>query len=167
MPNKLQKEVNQLCYGEGLSAAGFMLLWFGTAFFKPETRVFLLSPATFLSVINISLILLTGSYFWGIMKRHVDNRKVLALTAQQIQRFRYLQSVIILILISATVAIIMTLPHSQDMWLLIALTYIFMWLEYINYFHIRLSYLTPREFRQLVTNRKLTASHLRRALRNK
>ncbi|TDL98249.1 hypothetical protein ERX27_03680 [Macrococcus brunensis] len=167
MPNKLQKEVNQLYYGEGLSGVGFLLLWFGTALFKPETRVFLLSPATFFSVLNISLILLTGSYFWGIMKHHVDRRKKLVLTDHQTQRFRLLQIFIIVMIIISTIAILVTLPHSHDMWLLIALTYIFMWLEYINYFHIRLSYLTSREFKQLVIKRKLTASHLRRAIKNK
>lgn len=167
MLNKLQKEVNQLYYGEGLSGVGFILLWFGTAFFKPETRVFLLNPATALSVVNISLILLTGSYFWGIMKLHVDSRKRLVLTNHQIQSFRRMQIFIIFLIILSTLALFIALPHSHDMWLLFALTYIFMWLEYINYFHLRLSYLSPREIKQLVKNRKLSASHLRRAIRNK
>lgn len=167
MTSKLQKEVNQLYYGEGLSAAGFFVLWFGTAFFRPETRPFLLSPAASISLINICIILSTGSYFWGIMKWHVDERRLLKLTSTQIQRFSRIHYLIITMAILSTLTIIFSMPHSAEMWLLIALTYIFMWLEYINYFHIRLSYLTPREFRQLLINRKVTPSHLNRALKNK
>ncbi|GGB10981.1 hypothetical protein GCM10007190_18850 [Macrococcus hajekii] len=74
---------------------------------------------------------------------------------------------ILAVIFLSTFAIVWTLPHTDEMWLLIILTYGFMWLEYINYFHVRLSYLTPREFRQLLTNRKVTASHLNRAMKGK
>ncbi|WP_165981075.1 hypothetical protein [Macrococcus lamae] len=167
MKSSLQKEVNGLMYGEGASAAGFAVLWIITAIIDEEARVYLQQPLFIAPFLTICIILATGSYFWSIMSQHIKNRQRVILTDQQHRRFRWLHRLIIAAIVISTIFIAVQLPLSRSELFLIMLIYGFMWLEYINYFHIRLSYLSPREFKQLIIHRKPTRSHLSRALRSK
>lgn len=53
---------------------------------------------------------------------------------------------------------------SERYLLLSALLLCFAIVGYINYFHIRLSYLTPREFGTLLKHKRLRRSHLNRVM---
>ncbi|KAA1036590.1 hypothetical protein [Macrococcus equipercicus] len=165
MTTSLQREVKQLMYGEGASAAGFIILWGITAVINEEARSYLLNPLYIVPLLTICIILAAGSYFWSIMNSCIKEKRPVRLTAAQRSRFAWLHRLIIIAMITATILMVINLPVSQP--LLLILIYSFMWLEYINYFHMRLSYLSPREFKQLLIHRKPARSQLSRALRSK
>lgn len=167
MRSPLLKEVDRLYKEEGASAIGFLVLWFGIAIVNPGSADYLLHPAVLFSFLNICLILLTGSMFWKVMRHCLQNNQRVLLTERQHAVFRTLHLIVIAWIVLSSALILLYQPFSSSMWLLIGLTYGFMWLEYINYFHIRLSYLTPREFRQLLRHRTLAKSHLNRALHSR
>jgi len=166
MRSSLLKEIEQLKIGEGASAIGFAMLWIMIAVIDEEARVYLIDPMFFVPFSAICITLATGSYFWSIMLEHVKHQRKLILTDKQKNYFKMLHLLIVSLMIGATILIIINLPVASSSVGLLVLIYGFMWLEYINYFHIRLSYLTPREFKQLLIHKPARA-HLSRVLRSK
>lgn len=157
----VQQEVSQLFSGELLSGIGFFFIWLGVIILDLPMKPIAMQSYVFITVINLSLILITGSYFWYIMKQAISKRKQVSLTTAQYKQLMFLRRMIELLLIIATIAVILNVGQMNGAtWFL----YIFMVVEYINYFQVRLSYLSFRELKQFLIHKRPHIPHLKRAL---
>ena len=86
------------------------------------------------------------------------------MTSKQQRLFILFKRVSIVLIIICSMLFIYALITGEQYLMLSAFLLCFATIEYINYFHIRLSYLTPREFGALLKHRRLRRSHLNRVM---
>ncbi|WP_414053230.1 hypothetical protein ACMGE6_06755 [Macrococcus equi] len=163
MQNSLIKELRSLYTGEGFSSAAFFLIWLYCCF-NHEYQHIARQLHIALPVIVLCLMLGIGTYFWKLMLSRVISGQKMTLTPSQKKLFLTLENISIILLVICSILFIHALFSKQSY---IGLSFFitgFAIVEYINYYHTRLSYLTPREFRALLKHRRLRKSHLNRVL---
>lgn len=162
MQNSLIKELKSLYTGEGFSSVMFFLIWMYCCF-NHEYQEMARSLHIAFPLITLCFILAIGAYFWKLMYDVVKKRGKMHMTIKSHLFILFKRVSIILIMICSMIFFygVMT---SERYLLLSALLLCFAIVGYINYFHIRLSYLTPREFGTLLKHKRLRRSHLNRVM---
>lgn len=162
MQNSLIKELKSLYTGEGFSSVMFFLIWMYCCF-NHEYQEMARSLHIAFPLITLCFILAIGAYFWKLMYDVVKKRGKMHMTIKPHLFILFKRVSIILIMICSMIFFygVMT---SERYLLLSALLICFAIVEYINYFHIRLSYLTPQEFGTLLKHKRLRRSHLNRVM---
>lgn len=162
MQNSLIKELKSLYTGEGFSSVMFFLIWMYCCF-NHEYQEIARSLHIAFPLITLCFILAIGAYFWKLMYDVVKKRGKMHMTIKPHLFILFKRVSIILIMICSMIFFygVMT---SERYLLLSALLLCFAIVGYINYFHIRLSYLTPREFGTLLKHKRLRRSHLNRVM---
>ncbi|QYA44439.1 hypothetical protein KYI13_10425 [Macrococcoides bohemicum] len=162
MQNSLIKELKSLYTGEGFSSVMFFLIWMYRCF-NHEYQEIARSLHIAFPLITLCFILAIGAYFWKLMYDVVKKRGKMHMTIKPHLFILFKRVSIILIMICSMIFFygVMT---SERYLLLSALLLCFAIVGYINYFHIRLSYLTPREFGTLLKHKRLRRSHLNRVM---
>ncbi|QYA42016.1 hypothetical protein KYI11_10505 [Macrococcoides bohemicum] len=162
MQNSLIKELKSLYTGEGFSSVMFFLIWMYCCF-NHEYQEMARSLHIAFPLITLCFILAIGAYFWKLMYDVVKKRGKMHMTIKPHLFILFKRVSIILIMICSMIFFygVMT---SERYLLLSALLLCFAIVGYINYFHIRLSYLTPREFGTLLKHKRLRRSHLNRVM---
>lgn len=162
MQNSLIKELKSLYTGEGFSSVMFFLIWMYCCF-NHEYQEMARSLHIAFPLITLCFILAIGAYFWKLMYDVVKKRGKMHMTIKPHLFILFKRVSIILIMICSMIFFygVMT---SERYLLLSALLLCFAIVGYINYFHIRLSYLTSREFGTLLKHKRLRRSHLNRVM---
>lgn len=162
MQNSLIKELKSLYTGEGFSSVMFFLIWMYCCF-NHEYQEMARSLHIAFPLITLCFILAIGAYFWKLMYDVVKKRGKMHMTIKPHLFILFKRVSIILIMICSMIFFygVMT---SERYLLLSALLLCFAIVGYINYFHIRLSYLTPQEFGTLLKHKRLRRSHLNRVM---
>lgn len=140
----------------------FFLIWMYCCF-NHEYQEMAHSLHIAFPLITLCFILAIGAYFWKLMYDVVKKRGKMHMTIKPHLFILFKRVSIILIMICSMIFFygVMT---SERYLLLSALLLCFAIVGYINYFHIRLSYLTPREFGTLLKHKRLRRSHLNRVM---
>ncbi|MGK0554004.1 hypothetical protein [Macrococcus capreoli] len=163
MQNSLIKELKSLYSGEGLSSIAFFIIWLFACFNDDYQQIARLLNIA-LPTITLCFILMIGAYFWKLMLGCVIKGEKMVLTSQQKRIFVVLKRVALLLLIICSVLFIYAIMKQQDYIGVSLFLFGFAIVEYINYFHIRLSYLTPKAFNALLKHKRLRQSHLNRVM---
>jgi len=135
----IRDELKSLFWGELFSSIMFpttYLLWVKASKFN---------FATFFIVIELSVILLQGTFYWKHMLKQIDGKKVMEKwkVGRLYNQFKIFNSFILFFL--AILIIYYSSVTSFYEMLLQLFLYLFLILEYINYFHIRLSFYTKNK----------------------
>lgn len=163
MQNSLIKELKSLYTGEGFSSVMFLLIWMYCCF-NHEYQEMARSLHIAVPLITLCFILAIGAYFWKLMHDVVKKRGKMHMTIKQQHLFILFKRVSIVLIMICSMLFIYALMTSERYLMLSTFLLCFAIVEYINYFHIRLSYLTPREFAALLKHRRLRRSHLNRIM---
>lgn len=163
MQNSLIKELKSLYTGEGFSSVMFFLIWLYCCF-NHEYQAIAVSFHVAFPLITLCFILAVGAYFWKLMYDIVKSGGKMHMTIEQQRLFILFKRVSIVLIIICSMLFIYALMVGEQYFMLSAFLLCFAIVEYINYFHIRLSYLTPREFGALLKHRRLRRSHLNRIM---
>ncbi|MGX4686293.1 hypothetical protein JNUCC83_05255 [Vagococcus sp. JNUCC 83] len=132
----LLKKLNSLFWEELLSCIMFPFLYLMLCDFS-LTKINL---PTFFNILVISIILAEGALYWKLTINRVKKRRVI--NRYVIGKIYHLFKIIdIILLVLTTMIIIGTLDSFTESQIVIQVfIYIFSLLEYINYFHTRLSF---------------------------
>lgn len=163
MQNSLIKELKSLYTGEGFSSVMFFLIWLYCCF-QHDYQIMARSLHIALPLVTLCFILAIGAYFWKLMYDIVKSGGKMHMTIKQQRLFILFKRVSIVLIIICSMLFIYALMAGEQYFILSAFLLCFAIVEYINYFHIRLSYLTPREFGALLKHRRLRRSHLNRIM---
>ncbi|WP_414042374.1 hypothetical protein ACMGE9_08535 [Macrococcus sp. EM39E] len=163
MQISLIKELKSLYTGEGFSSISFFLIWLYCCF-NHEYLQIARQPHIALPVNTLCFILFVGTYFWKLMLNIVSVGHKMHLTTKQKRLFVFFKHLSIILLVICSMLFIYAIVTKRDYIYFGLFLFAFAFVEYINYFHIRLSYLTPREFRALLKHRRLRKSHLNRVM---
>lgn len=136
---KINDELKSLFWGELLSSVLFPVFYL----FFVKTSKF--NFATFFIVIGVSIILLQGTFYWHYLLKKINGKKVMErwTIGRLYNRFKIL-NIFILIFLAIIIIYFSSVTSIYEMLFQIFL-YLFLILEYINYFHIRLSYYTKNK----------------------
>lgn len=136
---KLNNELKSLFWGELLSS----ILFPGVYLLFVKTSKF--NFATFFIVIGLSIVLLQGTFYWKYLLKKVNGKKVMKQweIGRLYNQFKIL-NILILILLAVLIIYFSSVTSFYELLFQIFL-YLFLILEYINYFHIRLSYYTKNK----------------------
>lgn len=162
MQNSLIKELKSLYTGEGFSSVMFFLIWMYCCF-NHEYQEIARSLHIAFPLITLFFILAIGAYFWKLMYDVVKKRGKMHMTIKP-HLFILFKRVSIILIMICSMIFFYGVTTSERYLLLSALLLCFAIVGYINYFHIRLSYLTPREFGILLKHKRLRRSHLNRVM---
>lgn len=162
MQNSLIKELKSLYTGEGFSSVMFFLIWMYCCF-NHEYQEIARSLHIAFPLITLFFILAIGAYFWKLMYDVVKKRGKMHMTIKP-HLFILFKRVSIILIMICSMIFFYGVTTSERYLLLSALLLCFAIVGYINYFHIRLSYLTPREFGTLLKHKRLRRSHLNRVM---
>lgn len=162
MQNSLIKELKSLYTGEGFSSVMFFLIWLYCCF-NHEYQEIARSLHIAFPLITLCFILAIGAHFWKLMHDVVKKRGKMHMTIKP-HLFILFKRVSIILIMICSMIFFYGFMTSERYLLLSALLLCFAIVEYINYFHIRLSYLTPREFGALLKHKRLRRSHLNRVM---
>ena len=157
MQNSLIKELKSLYTGEGFSSVMFFLIWMYCCF-NHEYQEMARSLHIAFPLITLCFILAIGAYFWKLMYDVVKKRGKMHMTIKPHLFILFKRVSIILIMICSMIFFYGVMTSERYLLLCFAIV------GYINYFHIRLSYLTPREFGTLLKHKRLRRSHLNRVM---
>lgn len=163
MQNSLIKELKSLYTGEGFSSVMFFFIWLYCCF-EQEYQELARSLHIALPLVTLCFILAIGAYFWKLMYDIVKTGGKMYMTSKQQRLFILFKRVSIVLIIICSMLFIYALITGEQYLMLSAFLLCFAIVEYINYFHIRLSYLTPREFGALLKHKRLRRSHLNRVM---
>ena len=123
----LKKKILNLALGEFTALCTFIFV----------RRLFDLGQASHLSFLYLIFILLQGSGYWFYRYRLL--RKKEHYTKNVVRIFKILKQINLIILVILGLSILFYKNNNQDLIIAIGL-YIFGIIEYINYYHYRLSY---------------------------
>lgn len=163
MKEKAQKKLFSLWTGELAAAIIFPILWlFYIPTFEWSNQYLTTFPHIFAFCI-LEYILFQGSFYWYLKWKRLKQGKISSLTNKQLARFRFFRkSNLVLLLIGIPVLIYQATFSKGLLWYLFLFG--FALIEHINYYHIRLSYMSVDEikefFRQKGFRRSILAKEL-------
>ncbi len=153
--------------GELAAAVLFPLLWI---FYIPTfewSSYYLTTYTHIFAFVVLEYILFQGSLYWFLKWKRVKEGQKALLTTSQRQLFRFFRSSNLLLLaIGIPVLFFQATQFSKGLYWFLFL-YGFAIVEYINYYHIRLSYMSSEEIRDFIRQRGFRRSVLSRELVNK
>lgn len=163
MQNSLIKELRSLYTGEGFSGVMFFLIWLYCCFDDAYQKI-ALNWHIALPLVSLCFILIVGAYFWKLMYDVVRSGGKMHLTLSQKRLFIIFKRLSVLLLFICSMLWVGAIITKQTYLGLGLFLLGFAIVEYINYFHIRLSYLSPREFSALLKHKRLRKTHLNRVM---
>ncbi len=136
---KINDELKSLFWGELFSSIMFPLLYLLWA------RTSKFNFATFFILIGLSIVLLQGTFYWKYRIKKINGKKVMKqwVIGRLFYYFKVF-NIFMLIFLAILIIYISSVTGFYEMLFQIFL-YLFLILEYINYFHIRLSFYTKNK----------------------
>ena len=165
MHQKLTKKLFNLFIGELAATIIFAVLGLMFLNIHDWTNPHLTSFAPLFAFLLLEFLLIQGSYYWFLKWTQAKRRGFSKLPDQQLKLFQHLKRVNLFLLGVGFVLVIYELLHfpKELFWLLFL--YIFALGEYINYYHVRLSYQTTEEAKDFMRQKKFRKSKLAEELK--
>ncbi|RID83630.1 hypothetical protein D1953_15090 [Peribacillus asahii] len=166
MQKKVQKKLFNLFTGELFATIMFAVLWMMYLQLFKWTGPYLTSFSSLYAFALLEFILLQGSYYWFLKWKQVQRKDYSHLPYRQLRIFRLFKRLnLFLIGIGIIIMIYQLIVFPLHFYWFIFL-YIFAIIEYINYYHIRLSYQSIDEMKDFIRQKKLRSSKLAEDLKN-
>ncbi|WP_246001049.1 hypothetical protein [Brevibacillus panacihumi] len=165
MHNKVKKKLFGLFAGEWFAALMFAVLWVLYLYLLEGFEVYLTSAPSLYAFVLLEWILLQGGYYWFLKWRQVKNKSFSSLPDHQLRLFAFFKkSNLLLICIGILVLIYQCCVFAADFyWFL--LLFSFAVIEHINYYHIRLSYMSVEEIKEFLAQKGFRRSLLAKELK--
>lgn len=161
MKNRIKNELVRLYTGEVAAVVVFWFCYF--RFSKLEIGTYLMK-STLYPIFVLSAILLQGAFYWWILYKRIISRTTFAEKAGRI--YKVLSLIDITLLCLGIPVLLLTHSHwfSTIVGILVLL---FTFIEWVNYFKLRLSYsLNPFELLRKIKNKTLVKSKLAKEIEN-
>lgn len=161
MKNRIKNELVRLYTGEVAAVVVFWFCYF--RFSKLEIGTYLMK-STLYPIFVLSAILLKGAFYWWILYKRIISRTTFAEKAGRI--YKVLSLIDITLLCLGIPVLLLTHSHwfSTIVGILVLL---FTFIEWVNYFKLRLSYsLNPFELLRKIKNKTLVKSKLAKEIEN-
>ncbi|WP_226671099.1 hypothetical protein [Metabacillus litoralis] len=168
MKKKIEKKLFSLMFGEFFALIMFAILWILYIYIFEQFEQALTSWDNIYAFALLEFILLQGSIYWYLKWKKVKDNKGYNLTLSQIQIFQWLKRFnVILIMIGIIILFTNNINSPSNLNGFYLFLFCFALIEYINYYHIRLSYQTPQEIKEFFKQKGLKSSILAKELKNK
>ncbi|WP_077619483.1 hypothetical protein [Bacillus sinesaloumensis] len=166
MKEKAQKKLFSLWTGELSAAILFPILWiFYIPTFEWSNQYLTTFPHLYAFCL-LEYILLQGSLYWYLKWRRVKAGKTSAFTTKQLGIFRFFKiGNLVLLVIGIPVLVYQTTFSKGLYWYLFLFGFAI--IEHINYYHIRLSYMSGEEIKEFLKQKGFRRSILARELKRK
>jgi len=164
MRKKIEKKYYSLFTGELSATISFAGVWVFYLKLYSSLEVHLTSYYPLYAFTLLEFILLQGSLYWYLKLKQVRQNIFSSLPPTQLRVFYLLKKLnLFLFAIGAIILIYqLTTLSTKIYWFLFL--YLFALVEYINYFHIRLSYLSPEEIKEFKRQKGFKSSKLAKEL---
>ncbi|MDR7243144.1 hypothetical protein [Priestia megaterium] len=160
-----QKKLFGLWTGELTSALLFAVLWIWYIKAFPHLAFYLTIFSTLYVFIFLEFILLQGSLYWFWKWKRLSQKKDSHLPSSYIQLFLFFKKVNkILLAIGLGVFIYHCIRYGLKGLAFFLGLYAFVWIEYINYYRVRLSYQSPSEIKEFFKQKGFKRSILAREI---
>lgn len=160
MYHKLTKKLFNLFTGELAATMMFAGIWLMFLHMHEWSKPYLTSFAPVFSFLVLEFLLLQGSYYWYIKWKQAKCRDFSFLPKKQLTFFRGLKRVNLLLLgVGFVLFLYQWISYPKEIYWFLFL-YLFTLAEYINYYHVRLSYQTMEEIKSFLRYRKFRRSKL-------
>ncbi|MBT2659994.1 hypothetical protein J7E35_02885 [Bacillus sp. ISL-45] len=164
MQNKLNKKLASLYKGELFAVFTFALMWILYIQLFEWSVPYLTSYSSLYAFVLLEFILLQGSYYWYLKLKQVQQNDFTALPNGQLRtfaNFKRLNSWLILIGVFILIYQFISKPIELNWFIFL---FLFAVVEYINYYHVRLSYQTIDEIKELMKQKGFWKSRLAKEL---
>ncbi len=166
MRGTLEKRLQYLFTGESMSIVGFIIVSYLLQKANPNLQLYSLYSFWF-SFFILEFLLAQGVMYWYTKWKRLKTEKISVTPIQMVRRLKVLQKWNITLIFAAPIPFIIDImiwyPSLPMSGLSIALfIYLFSILEYINYFHIQLSYDNSADLQYLKRTKRLKRASLSR-----
>ncbi|WP_213519657.1 general stress protein [Paenibacillus montaniterrae] len=164
MRKRIEKRLSYLHSGELFAAISFIFVACYASYVYPSLRLYALF-SFWTSFILLELLLLQGSMYWHSKIKRLREEHTIATPIKIVRQLHRLKSLNLALIILSGLAFMFDLIKWQSSTptasLVIAFfIYAFAVLEYINYFHIQLSYDSISDIKNLLQSRRLKQSSM-------
>lgn len=161
MKQKVEKKLLHICSGEFVSLLIFAFIWMNfVPQFHGATDYYIANTLAFLL---LEWILLQGSLYWYLKWRRIKKGMDVRLSRNERRLFQIGKWINLLLFPFVALVFLYELQQTGNMLYFIAI-YGFALIEYINYYHIRLSYMQPEEIKEFRRQKGFRKSILAREL---
>jgi len=162
MHNKIKKKLLHLYTGELTATIVFLIVWL---VYLQKYEWASLTGYTAYAFILLEFILLQGTYYWYLKYNQIKHGDLGALPHRWLRLFKACKLINVVLIGLGVPLIIVQLSSLPANFYFFLFLYLFAIGEYINYYHIRLSYQTSEEINDWLRHKKLRSSRLARELK--
>lgn len=165
MYQRLTKKLFSLFTGELTATIMFAVVWLMFLNTHEWVNPYLSSFGPLFSFLLLEFLLIQGSYYWFLKWRQAKQRDFSYLPEYQLKLFHRLKKVNLFLLGIGFVLVIYELIIFPKEFYWFLFLYLFALVEYINYYHVRLSYQSIKEMKGFMRHKKFRKSKLAEELK--
>lgn len=165
MNTKVRKKLFQLFTGELAATISFAFLWLLYLQMFESVYSYLTSFSTLFAFGLLEFISCQGSYYWFLKWRQVINKNYLNLPNKQLRLFTAFKRINLAFIAVGVIILIYEFMSVSVVFNWFLFLFLFAIIEHVNYYHIRLSYLSIDELRDFFRQKKLRRSKLANELK--
>lgn len=165
MHKKVEKKLFNLFTGELTATILFVIVWIlylKTYDWAPD---YLAALPTIYAFFLLEFILLQGTYYWFLKWKQVKQKDFSHLPTRQLKVFAFFKRLNLLLISVGFVFLIVQFIQMPVYFYLYLFVFLFAFIEYINYFHIRLSYMSAGEIKEFIQQKGFRSSKLAKELK--
>ncbi|USG67162.1 hypothetical protein NDK47_07695 [Brevibacillus ruminantium] len=167
MDKKIQGKLFRLCAGEFFAAVMFPVLWIMYLQIIEWTEPYLTSIPSIYAFVLLEFILLQGSLYWFLKWKQAKQGNFYRLPNRQLCIFVWCKRVnFLLIGIGFLFFFYQITTSAVDLYWFVFL-FLFAIIEHVNYYHIRISYLSWEEIKEFIGQRGFRRSRLAREMQQR
>ncbi|AIQ67785.1 hypothetical protein [Paenibacillus graminis] len=163
----IAQKLYSLFTGELFAVIMFAVLWVLYLLMFDWAAAYLASLSSVFIFVVLEFILLQGSYYWFFKWKQVRRKDYSALPARQLRWFsRFRKCNLAFLAIALLIQLDLMVSRSVERYWCLFL-YLFALVEYINYYHVRLSFMSISEIKEFIRQKGFRSSKLAKELKNR
>ncbi|MBS4189988.1 hypothetical protein KHA94_07195 [Bacillus sp. FJAT-49705] len=166
MQKKVKKKLLSLFIGELSATVIFALVWIIYLKLFEWAEPYLTSFSSLYAFVLLEFILLQGSYYWFLKWKQAQRKDFSHLPYHPLRIFALFKRINLSLIVIGIIVIIYQLIVFPLEFYWFVFLYFFAIIEYINYYHIRLSYQNIDEIKNLIRQKELRSSKLAKELKS-
>lgn len=151
MHKKLSTKFFNLFFGELSATILFALVWVEFIYMVDWAGIYLTSGYTIAAFILLEFILLQGSFYWYVKWKQAKRGEMQPLSEPLRLVFLFCKRINLFLVASGLVLFVYLIFTNSIYLYWYTFLYLFAVAELINYYYVRLSYQTAREWKELLT----------------
>lgn len=166
MHKKVEKKLFNLCTGEFTATVMFIVVWLMYMQSFERFERYLTSYTSIYAFILLEFILLQGTYYWFLKWRQVKQKDFTNLPNEKLRFFAMFNKInLVLITIGLGIFIYVFIEQNYNLYWY-GFLFIFAIIEYLNYYKVRLSYMSVGEIKEFIQQKGFRRSKLARELQS-